>query len=126
MNALSPTTRPALRTSPSTRPSTWMSPVEVRVPFTTRSALMMDGAALRPVRLRGCNGVDAAAAADAAAVSFLLENMSACLDKSARIADDVIVPDLIVNMRSGTPPRRSEPADRCAFGDLRPYLHENR
>ena len=53
ISALSPITRPTLRTSPSTRPSIWMSPVEVRVPLITMSALMMEGADERAGALGG-------------------------------------------------------------------------
>src|SRR5262245_52639624 len=102
-------TRPAECTSPSTRPSTWMSPVELSVPFTTRSALMIDGAEERAARLSG------GTLGEAGAESFLLENMAPRLDKGSRISDDLVVPDLVVHVRSGAAPRRSEPSDRCAF-----------
>src|SRR5579871_321038 len=101
-----------------------MSPLEVSVPFTTRSELIIEGAALRPGRLRDWGG--GAAGAAAAADSFLLENMSTSLNKSARVTDNVVVPDLVMNVRSGAPPRRSEPSDGCAFGYLSAYLYENR
>src|SRR5512146_1343812 len=87
ITALSPITNPAECTSPSTRPSIWISPVEVSVPVTTRSALMIDGADERMGRLAcwdvGCGAEDGAAACGVSLL--LLENMAACLDKSARI-----------------------------------------
>src|SRR5512135_2909343 len=98
-----------------------MSPVEISVPFTMRSALMIEGAEERAARF-AC-GADAATAAAAVAVSFLLENMSASLDKGARVSNDVIVPNLIVHVRPGAAPRRSEFSDRSSFGDLNPYPH---
>src|SRR6185295_6206941 len=102
-----------------------MSPAEVSVPLTTRSELMMEGSEERPARFIGGVGAAAAAAA-AAAVSFLLENMSTSLNKGSRIANDIVVPDLIMHMSSGAASRRSEPTDRCAFADLSAYLDKNR
>src|SRR5579872_2628570 len=123
--ALSPTTSPVLRTSPSTRPSTWMSPVETSVPFTTRSALIMDGAEARVARLTEA-GAGAAGGVVAAAVSFLLENMSAGLDEGARVSHDIVIPNLIMHMRSRAAPSRSKLSDRSACRDIRPYLHQDR
>src|ERR1700742_4155082 len=108
MKALSPITRPAECTSPSTRPSIWMSPVEVSVPLTTRSALMMDGADERAARL--ADGTLEAFKGGGGAASFLLENMAACLDKGARVSHHVVVPDLVMHVRSGAAPRRSKPS----------------
>src|SRR5271169_1567031 len=100
MNALSPTTRPVLRTSPSTRPSIWMSPVEVSVPVTTRSLLMMDGADERPARLTE-EGAGAAGADVGPLSLLLLENMAASLDESARISHDIGEPHFVVDMGPG-------------------------
>src|SRR5437868_9933523 len=121
MYALSPITRPAECTSPSTRPSIWMSPVEDRVPLTIRSALMMDGAEERAARFSG-----GMLGADAGAGAFLLENMLARLDKGSRISHDVVVPDLVMHVGSGAAPCRSEPSDRRAFGHLIVHMNNNR
>src|SRR6185437_1006397 len=122
MKALSPITSPAECTSPSMRPSIWMSPVDVSVPLTTRSAEMIEGAEERAARLAG----GTLAGTGGGAATFLLENMAACLDKGARIAHDVVVPDLIMDMRSGAAPGRSEFSDGRAFRHLRPDVNENR
>src|SRR5690349_25151083 len=124
MKAFSPTTRLVLRTSPSTRPSTWMSPVERRVPFITRSALMTDGFEGRGARLAGA-AAGAAGVGATGAASFLLENMSASLDEGARITHDIVIPNFVVHVRSGTAPGRSEFSDWRARRDVSAYLNEN-
>src|SRR5262245_25452375 len=111
MCALSPTTSPAPRTSPSTRPSIWMSPTEDSEPFTTRSALMIDGVEFgRSARFCCCAkvGWDGGEGGGAACADSLrlLENMSPGLDEVAWIAHHVFVPNLIVDMGSGTAPCR--------------------
>src|SRR5215469_10229418 len=125
MCALSPITRPELCTSPSTRPSIWMSPVEVSVPFTTRSALMMDGAAERTARF-GCGAAGAAGTAGGLA-SFsrlLLENMAACLDEFARIPHHIGEPHFVVDVRPCASARRSESSDGRTFRDFRTDTYE--
>src|SRR5215471_7646616 len=121
-------TSPAPRTSPSTRPSICMSPTEVSEPLTTRSALMIDGVDAPGLIERfccarlGCGG-GGAACADSL---LLLENMSSGLDEVARIARHVFVRDLIVNMRSGAAPRRSELPDWRALLNSSADAHEDR
>ena len=44
----------------------------------------------------------------------LLENMAACLYEVARIAHDVVVPDLVMDMRSGAAAGRADAPDRRA------------
>src|SRR3974390_1840879 len=118
MSAFSPITSPELRTSPSTRPSIWMSPVDVNVPLTTRSELMMDGTLVRMARLPGGAPAGGAGIACGGAVSLsrlLLENMAACLDKPTRIPHHISQPHFIVDVRPCASPRRPEFPDGRAF-----------
>src|SRR5689334_249788 len=95
-----------------------MSPVETRVPFTTRSGLMSEAAERAT---RGCGGATGAGAAGA---SFLLVNMSAGLDERARVTHHVVVPDLVVDVRPRASTRRSQPADRGPLRNVCSDLHE--
>src|SRR5205085_3072512 len=131
------TTKAALCTSPSTRPSTCMSPVEESVPVTTTSALMMEGAGRAPVRFCcacACGsaagetgGVAAAEAVVGSGVaSLVLVNMAACLYESARISHHVSQPHFVVDMGTGAAAGGSEFSHRRAFFDLSAYPHQNR
>src|SRR5665213_1335566 len=122
--AFSPITSPTLRTSPSTTPSIWMSPFDTRVPVTVRSALMIEGAVLRPTRLGGNNGAAEMLGAGIMA-SLLLENMAACLYEIARVAYDIIIPDLIMNMRAGAAAGGPHAPDNRALAHLGAHRHGN-
>src|SRR6476661_3149088 len=93
-------TSPTLRTSPSTRPSICMSPVEARVPFITISALMIEGADSGRPRL-GAGGGATGAGVSGRSLLLLLENMTASLYEVVRVLDGVIVPDFVMDMRTG-------------------------
>src|ERR1051326_3810523 len=98
-----------------------MSPVEVSVPLTTRSALMIEGAAPRPGRLAGAGG--GAIMVAAGSWSFgLLENMRACLYEIAGIAHDVVEQDFVMDMRPGGTAGGPDPAQSRPLGDLRPQF----
>src|SRR5258708_744621 len=81
---------------------------------------MIDGAALERCGFFCCSGAwfGGAAAAACGDSLLLLENMSTCLDKIARIADDFVVPDLVVHVRPRAAPGRSEFSDRRPLCDL--------
>src|ERR1700748_243780 len=96
-SAFSPITRPTLRTSPSTMPSIWMSPLEIMLPVTMTSALTMDGTPPLAMRLAWLAGWDAWLGGGV----FGLENMAACLYEIARVADDIVIPDFVMDMRTG-------------------------
>src|SRR5258706_4698506 len=97
-----------------------MSPVDTSVPFTTRSAPMIEGAAARAARLCGC-----AAETGAAEASFLVENMSSSLDERARVSHHVVIPDFVVDVRPGAAPGRTKSSDRSSHRHVRSYLHQN-
>src|SRR4051812_7147031 len=111
-----------------------MSPVEVKVPVTTRSALIMEGAAARVAAVRfgccwACTGTGAATGVAVAAsgeVSLGLLNMTACLNESARISHCIRQPHLIVDMRTGAATGGSEPSHRHALTDPSANAHQNR
>src|ERR1043166_7637135 len=85
---------------------------------------MIEGAGERPLR-RGGGGA-AWFSIGSGAVSFgLLENMAAGLYEGARIADLVVEPDFVMNMRSGGAAGGPDPSQRCALGDLHADLHGN-
>src|SRR5215472_15926880 len=123
---------PAPRTSPSTRPSIWMSPTEVRDPLTTRSALMTEG--IEPERIAGarcfcCAKLACVAGGAGCAASFLLlllENMPSGLDEGARVARHIFIGDLIVDVRSCAAPCRSELSDRRTLLNSSADTHQDR
>src|SRR5580765_108717 len=93
-----------------------MSPLDVSVPVTTKSPLMIEGAAEERIGRFCCCAVVAAAGAAGGAVSLLLlENMASSLDEFARISHDVVIPDFVVNVRASAASRRSEFSDRRAL-----------
>src|SRR6185312_14448825 len=102
-----------------------MSPVEVSVPLTERSALMMEGAAApRPAGRRGAAGAAAFNTGMAGAASFgLLENMAARLNEIGGIAHDVFKPDFVMNMRSGGTPGGPDPPQDRALGQSCALFH---
>src|SRR5579863_7621590 len=113
-----------LRTSPSTMPSICMSPVELSVPVTVRSALMIEGAVPeRPSRLGGvlAAGAMPMLTGEGAGSLLLLENMTACLYEVAGITHGVIIPDFVMNMRPGAAACGPHTPDRGAFLD--PHAH---
>src|SRR4051812_32394072 len=128
ISAFSPITKPTLRTSPSTWPSIWMSPVDVSVPLTIRSALMIEGAAEdRPGARLGAGAGAAFIIGMAGGESLgLLENMAACLDEIAGVTHDVIEPNFVMNMRPGGAPCRADPAKRRALIDPGAQFHRDR
>src|SRR5580692_7776138 len=127
MSAFSPMTRPALCTSPSTRPSIWMSPVDVSVPLTTRSLLMMDGTDERVALLPwGPCGTLGTAGGALSLSRLLLENMAPCLDKLARISQHIGQPHFVVHVRPGASPCRPEFSNGRTFNDFGSNAHEYR
>src|SRR3954471_7576994 len=125
ISAFSPITKPTLRTSPSTWPSIWISPVDVNVPLTIRSALMIEGAAEdRPSGRLGAGAGAAFIIGMAGGESLdLLENMAACLDEIAGVAHDIVEPNFVMNMRPGGAPGRTDPAQGRALVDPRAQFH---
>src|ERR1700757_3863494 len=90
-----------LRTSPSTMPSICMSPVELSVPVTVRSALIMEGTVPdRPVFLGAAltRGAAPMLAGGSTGSLLLLENMTACLYEIAGVTHHVIIPDFVMDM----------------------------
>ena len=79
---------------------------------------MIDGADPRVDRFTGAGGGGGGATGSGTLSLLLLENMPSCLDELAWIPHHVGQPYLVVNMRAGTAPGRSKPADRCAFLNL--------
>src|SRR5438046_1724159 len=106
-----------LRTSPSTLPSIWMSPVELSVPLITMSALMMEGADRGRARLAAAGAVWGAMGVAGTLSLFLLENMAASLDEVVWVLHDVIIPDFVMDMRTGAAARGAHPAQACALAD---------
>src|SRR5580704_16305544 len=110
-------------------PSIWISPVEVRVPRTVRSELMIEGAMPRDGRLGrgGAAGLPRLRGAGAGTGSLgLLENMSACLDEVAGIAHDVVEPDFVMDMRTGAAPGGTNASNFRAPGHLHAGAHQDR
>src|SRR5688572_21424268 len=113
-----------LRTSPSTRPSIWMSPEETSVPLITTSALMMEGAASWRARRCGISWVVAWGAGRAPLL--LLENIAARLNEVVGVFDGIVVPDFVMDMRSGAAAGGADPAQAAAFGQRGAGPHRDR
>src|SRR5882757_7968188 len=104
-----------------------MSPVEVMVPLITMSALMMEGADRMRARLGAGVGAAAIIGCEAGALSLLLlENMAASLDEVVGVLHDVIIPNFVMDMRSGAASGGTHPAQACALADLSSHPHGNR
>src|ERR1700722_9757169 len=109
-------------------PSICMSPVELSMPVTVRSALMMEGAVPeRPVRLSGglARGV-APMLAGAETGSLLLENMTACLYEVAGVTHHVIIPDFVMDMGAGAAAGGPHASDRGTLFDPHAHPYGNR
>src|SRR3712207_3389519 len=87
--------------SPSTIPSTWMSPTVITSPVMRRSTLMMDGAALFGVSL--CSG------------RLAFENILARLEELRRVVRLAVDQHLVVDVRAGAAARVAEQTDLVAI-----------
>src|SRR5579863_5478392 len=118
-----------LRTSPSTMPSICMSPVELSVPVTVRSALMIEGAVPeRPSRLGGvlAAGAMPMLTGEGTGSLLLLENMTACLYEVAGVTHHVIIPDFVMDMGPGAAAGGPYASDRGTLFDPHAYPYGNR
>src|SRR5687768_7409197 len=106
-----PTINALQRMSPCTTPSTWISPLELRLPSMVRSALMMDGTAFTaaPSARMSCVGTP---------FGLVLENIGPCLQKLKRVHRTSVIQDFVVHMRA----RATAAAAQLA--DHRPSLHD--
>src|SRR5262245_53877579 len=101
------------------------------VPVTMTSAAMIEGTPFpRPVRCccladgckdAGCCNWGCCWAAIPASASLVFENILSCPDESARISDDAVVPNLVVEMRSCAAPCRSQRPYHVAFVHTRTH-----
>src|SRR5580698_2836800 len=98
-----------------------MSPDETSVPWTRRSALIIEGAASRPLRFAGACG----AAGTSVESLVLLENIATCPNEPSRIPHRIGAPHFVVDVWAGAAPRRSEFADGRAFLNFSTDLDEN-
>src|ERR1700678_1081390 len=104
-----------------------MSPLELRVPLITMSALMIDGADRTLVRLDRGTGAGAIICCGTGAVSLvLLENMAASLEEIVGVFYDVVIPNFVMDMRSGAASGRTNSTQTLAFGDPGSHAHDNR
>src|SRR5690606_31996391 len=115
MVALSPTVSRWARMSPSTVPSTWMSPVVRRLPTTVRSedrievtALPLGAVGVKSIEgfvtgASGALGVCPSAWLGPGSLMRLLENIAGCLYELHRIDGGAADPDFVVEMGAGGP-----------------------
>src|SRR5258706_3938893 len=110
-----------LWTSPSIRPSIWMSPVERKLPLIAISALMIEGADSARARLAGAG--ESGVGGGGGASLLLLENMAAGLDEVVGILHDIVIPDFVMDMRSRAASGGTHPAEIGALADLPSHPH---
>src|SRR3954463_4167635 len=94
-----------------------MSPLELKMPWIAMSPLMIEGADAPRPRLAAAGTATDGCVAGTLSL-FLLENMAAGLDEIVGILGDVIIPDFVMDMRSGAAPGGADPPQASALADM--------